>query len=87
MPRFFFDTYRNGLVVTDEIGHEVEDESEARCDALHTVAEMAVTEMALRKGGDHQSLFVIVRAEDGDIIYTATLTVVGLTINKVVKAS
>ncbi|MGU3665112.1 DUF6894 family protein [Methylobacterium sp. A49B] len=75
MPRYFFDIH-NGAFHPDDEGTECADFEAARKQAMASLPEVARWEIP--SDGDRQAFTVLVRDEDGVLVYTATLTFAGL---------
>ncbi|CAO4183421.1 DUF6894 family protein [Methylorubrum aminovorans] len=78
MPRYFFDTH-DGAFNLDEEGNECENFEAARREAMIFLPEVARWEIP--RDGDHRAFTVMVRDDNGIVVYTATLTYAGLTLN------
>ncbi|MBB3019521.1 hypothetical protein FHR70_002586 [Microvirga lupini] len=73
MPRYFFDTYDGERFFPDEEGQELEDTEAAKREAERALSDMA------RDGlpdGDQRSFIVSVRAEAGQVVLRAALSLV-----------
>ncbi|WP_449410012.1 DUF6894 family protein [Methylobacterium komagatae] len=73
MPRDFFDTDDGDDRFQDDEGSDFRDARSARDAAVGSLPEMAGDRLA---GGDHDSLTVRVRDQDGTLVYSATLDLV-----------
>ena len=74
MPRYYFDTDDDDMLVIDDDGAELPDDDAAwRC-AQNTLPDMARDKMP---DGDGRTFTVAVRDEMGDVIYRATLSLKG----------
>ncbi len=80
MPRYFFDVHDHGGFHRDDEGTECVDLEKARQEARHALPEIA--RFAIPSDGDQQAFTVLVRLEGSEaVVYTATLTYAGLTLN------
>ena len=79
MSRYFFDTHDGYSFHRDEEGLECDDFAKARVEAMRSLPEIA--RFAIPKNGENQAYTVLVRDENGSIVYTATLTFAGLKLN------
>ncbi len=75
MPRFYFDTHDGSVMNRDVEGHDLADYQSARSQALQTLPDMARD--TLTKDGDRRDIIVDIRDEDGQVIYTASLSLLG----------
>lgn len=75
MPRYFFDIYDSGITKDDE-GHDLPDEAAVRRAAMESLPKIAADEIPA--DGDKRHFIVVARNEDGQAVYTATLSYVGL---------
>ncbi|MGH1573994.1 DUF6894 family protein [Methylobacterium sp. P31] len=76
-PRYYFDIH-DGEFRPDDEGTECADFEAARLEAMSSLPEIA--RFAIPRDGDNQAFTVLVRDENGAIIYTATLTFAGLSL-------
>ena len=76
MPQFFFDIYEDDKMHKDEEGVELSDIADVRKQAQTVLPEIAYHEIP--KDGDRKTYVVLVRDEDGQAIYSATLHYAGL---------
>jgi hypothetical protein len=74
MPRYFIDTDDNHTLVIDDEGEELPDDNAARRSALAALPDMARDKMP---DGDHRTFCASARNVTGEVVYTATLTLVG----------
>jgi hypothetical protein len=74
MPLYFFDL-DDGEFVHDEVGVECPDFDAVRREAKRALP--ALAQEILPEDGDHRTMRAIVRNENDDIVYTATLTFSG----------
>ncbi|WP_425350516.1 DUF6894 family protein [Methylorubrum extorquens] len=79
LPIYFFDTYDTEFHRDDE-GSEHADLEDARREVMNFLPEVA--RWRIPEGEDHRAFTVLVRDGGGTIVYTATLTFSGLTLNK-----
>jgi hypothetical protein len=77
--RFFFDTQDGEIESRDEEGLELPDADAARRLALSSLPDMADDALP---NGDHQKFSVVVRTEDGALVYRADLTLRGRWMNR-----
>ena len=78
MPRYFFDIH-DGQFTRDDEGIECEDFAAARREAMASLPEMV--RFVLPQDSDAHASTVLVRNQAGTIVYTATLTFAGFTLN------
>lgn len=76
MPRYFFDTFSNGHRTPDDIGAEFDTLDKMRLEAMSVLPAIAKDEVA--QDGDSQAFTVLVKDEDQEPVYSATLTFAGL---------
>jgi len=79
MPRYFFDVHHgehHGGFAYDDEGSEFASFEDARKEAKAILPEIARWEIP--QNGDNQAFTLVVRDEDGQIVYNATLTFAGL---------
>lgn len=74
MPRYYFDTTNGETAYVDTDGMDLVDDEDARRHALEALPDMASDDMP---DGDERKLEVSVRAENGALIYSASLTLEG----------
>lgn len=79
MPRYFFD-FHDGEFRRDDHGTQCADLEAARREAMLTLPEIA--RFAIPSGGDDQAFTMSIRDESGAVVYTASLTFAGLTVNQ-----
>ena len=79
MPLYFFDIH-NGEFHPDDEGTECADFEAARIQAMTSLPEIA--RFAIPSDGDNQAFTVMVRDEQGMLVYTATLTFAGLRLHR-----
>ena len=77
MPCYFFDIYDPKLT-HDDVGVDCADLEAVRLQAKRTLPDMARDLLPL--DGDHQFISVVVRDEQNQTVYTATLAFNGLTV-------
>ena len=70
MTRYYFDIH-DGTVTVDDVGTECSDIEAVRAEARRVLPEL--TRKALPPNSDHHTIRVVVREEDPEIVYTATL--------------
>jgi hypothetical protein len=75
MPRYFFDIVNGGLQ-RDDTGTECADLASVREAAMATLPAIAKDEIPA--AGDHKSFSVVARDEQGEAVYAATLSYVGM---------
>lgn len=76
MPRYFFDIHDTGKIEKDDTGTEFPDLEAVRKAAMKTLPDIARQEIP--KDGDQRSFVVLVTDEDGQPVYSATLSFTGL---------
>jgi hypothetical protein len=76
VARFFFDIH-DSKQARDDHGVELPDLAAVRQHVMRSLPQIASHEIP-RDGGDHQSFFVLVTDQDGQPVYSATLTYTGL---------
>lgn len=74
MSRFYFDTNDDDLFFKDHEGQELPDKEAARKAGLAALPDMARDHMP---DGDRRTFFVAVRDDKNNVIYKATLALVG----------
>ncbi len=74
MPKFYLDLYDGTNVTRDPYGLDLVDRMEARREAISVLPDMA---REVLPDGDRRDFTVDVRTAVGEIIYTATLSLVG----------
>ena len=74
MPHYYIDSDDGDLSVVDDEGIDLPGPQEARRLAMGTLPDMARAKMP---DGDRRSFTVSVRDEDGIVLYTASLELVG----------
>ena len=74
MPRFFFDIINAEDFTPDNFGIELDDDEEARQQAISLLPEIAREELP---NGDFHAFTVKARNEDGTVVYEASLTLTG----------
>ncbi len=75
MPRFFIDTDDGDVRVHDDEGFDLADAEAARREAMTVLPDMARDKLP---DGDRRTFVATVRDEAGSVLYSATLTLVGL---------
>jgi hypothetical protein len=73
VPRYFFDTYDGNLLVPDDEGQELEGLEAAKLVAEEALPQMAWDELP---NGDQRTFIVSVRAEAGQVVLRAALSLV-----------
>jgi len=82
VSRFFFDIHDGIRFFQDHEGQECADVGDIRNEAMKTLPEIAKGSIVSR--GDHPQMFtMLVRNENGQSVYTATLNFAGLWLNEV----
>jgi len=76
MKRYFFDFLANGSRHEDDIGLEFRSLNEVRSEAMRGLPAIATEK--LPTDGDQPTYTILVKNEDGDPAYTATLNFAGL---------
>ncbi|MCO6052291.1 hypothetical protein NGM99_21105 [Mesorhizobium sp. RP14(2022)] len=79
MPLYFFDTFDNGQHSRDDLGTLCSSLPNARMEAMKVLPSIAKDEIP--RDGDRQAFTVLVRNEDGEAVYSATLTFAGIWLN------
>lgn len=74
MPRYFIDSNDDDYLVRDEDGNEMDGPLAARIAALRALPDMTRDRVP---DGDRRTFAVTVRNEASEVLYTATLTLVG----------
>lgn len=74
MPLYFFDTDSGSDPCVDHIGTVLSDDAAARWAALDTLPDVARNKIA---ESDHRTFGVSVRNAKGEVIYAATLSLMG----------
>ncbi len=74
MPRYFFDIHNAGDFTPDKYGIDLDDDEEARSQAISLLPEMAREELP---DGDQHEFAVKARNEEGTVVYEASLTLNG----------
>lgn len=74
MPRYFFDTDNGELLVQDDEGIELPDAEAARTIGVAALSDMARDRLP---NGDRRTFTVRVRDEQGAVLYSASLDMVG----------
>ena len=74
MPRFFIDSDDGDMSVIDDEGYELQDAQAARTMAIDVLPDMARQKIP---DGDCRDFTVRVRDENGTVLYTATLSLIG----------
>lgn len=74
MPRYFFDIEDGYLVTLDHKGQQLPNDDAARSIALNTLPNMAGENVTQ---SDHRTLGVSVRNAERQVIYAATLVLIG----------
>lgn len=74
MPKFYLDMYDGEQFSRDPHGLELENSEEARKEAMSVLPDLA---RAVLPDGDRRDFTVDVRTAAGEVIYTATLSLVG----------
>lgn len=81
MARYFFDIHDGRTFFRDTEGHECADAHEIRHEAMLALPEIARQEIP-KLAADTQAFTVAVRNEQGQTVYTATLTFAGIWMDK-----
>lgn len=76
--RYFFDIHDGKRFMRDADGSELSNIEHAKKEARATLPEIART--AIPRGDDHQAFTVLVRDDSGAVVYTATMTFSGLSL-------
>lgn len=79
MPRYFFDV-QDGGSTRDDTGTECAGDDAARKFAIHTLPNIASDEIP--EDGDRRHFIVLVRDEDGQPVFSATLSYTGAWLNR-----
>ena len=74
MPKFFLDLYDGATFARDPYGLDLTSQEEARKEAISVLPDMA---RDVLPDGDRRDFTVDVRTAVGEVIYTATLSLVG----------
>jgi hypothetical protein len=74
MPRYFIDTSDGDFTVIDEDGQDLDSDQTARDAAIQALPEMS---RARLPDGDQRVFSVLLRDQDGQVIYSARLTFEG----------
>ena len=74
MPKFFLDLYDGATFTRDPYGLDLASQEEARKEAISVLPDMA---RDVLPDGDRRDFTVDVRTNVGEVIYTATLSLVG----------
>ncbi len=74
MPQYFFDTDNGSAPRIDLVGRFLTDDAAARWAGLDTLPDMARDKIA---DGDHRTFGISVRNDHGEVIYAATLALMG----------
>ena len=77
--RYYFDIHDGRHFMRDADGTELSSIEDAKKEARATLPEIA--RASIPTGDDHQAFTVLVRDGSGDVVYTATLTFAGLSMN------
>ena len=72
MPRFYFDVFDNGRLITDDVGTELPDLYEARKQALSLLPAVASD---ISPDGDQHDFTAVVRCHERRIRFRTTLSV------------
>ena len=79
MPRYFIDTDDGDVRINDDQGFDLADAEAARREAMAVLPDMARDKLP---DGDRRTFVATVRDEEGSVVYSATLTLVGLSFPK-----
>ena len=79
MPRFFIDTDDGDVHVQDDEGFDLEDVEAARREAMTVLPDMARDKLP---DGDRRTFVATVRDHAGSVVYSASLTLVGVSFAK-----
>ena len=79
MPKYFFDIY-NSDTTLDDHGHDLPNDEAVREMTMRSLPMIAADEIP--HDGDHRNFVVVARDENGTPVYSATLSYVGLWLNK-----
>ena len=74
MPQYFINTDDGDQLHLDDTGHDLPDAEAARAATLDALPDMARDKMP---DGDRRTIIATARDEEGTVVYTATLTLVG----------
>jgi len=74
MPHYFFDTDNGSDPLVDQVGRDLPDDEAARWAGLDTLPDVARDKIAI---SDHRTFGIRVRNAQGDVIYAATLALMG----------
>ena len=74
MPKFFLDLYDGERFTRDPYGLDLQDRQEARKEAISVLPDMA---REVLPDGNRRDFTVDVRTSAGEVLYTATLSLVG----------
>lgn len=78
MPTFFLDLYDDDHFTRDPLGLDIKDREAVRKEAISALPDMA---RDVLPDGDRRVFSVDVRTEAGEVIYTATLSLIGRWLN------
>ena len=78
MPKYFLDLYDGNQFTRDPHGLDIEDHETARQEAIGVLPDMA---RDVLPDGDRRDFSVDLRTESGEVIYTATLSLIGRWLN------
>ena len=79
MTRYYFDIH-DGTVTVDDVGTECPDIEAVRAEARRVLPELA--REVLPPSSDHHTIRVVVRDENQEIVYTATLIFSGHVVDR-----
>ena len=79
MPRFFIDTDDGDVHIHDDEGFDLADAEAARREAMTVLPDMARDKLP---DGDRRTFVATVRDDAGSVVYSATLTLVGVSFAK-----
>lgn len=74
MEKFYFDLYDGDNFTRDAYGFDLENKEAARIEAIAVLPDLAREALP---DGDRRDFVVDVRTSDGEVVYTATLTLIG----------
>lgn len=74
MPLYFFDTDNGSGPQVDHVGRVLPDDAAARWAGLDTLPDVARDQIA---ASDHRTFSISIRNADGEVIYMATLALMG----------